>query len=165
MQNAELEGRQKLWRWLILAAIGVLIVETWLAGRLGRTRPTRGGPDDMSTRTAAGVGTGRASLPQVRLWSGLALCWLAWALVGGRCLRSWQPGCDRCVSAPRLLAALAAVAARHRLRRSSLRSARDPRWVARRIEAKHPELGTGLLAAVEEDCRQPRAGWVSCRPP
>ena len=41
LQNAELEGRQKLWRPLILAAIGVLIVETWLAGRLGRTRPTR----------------------------------------------------------------------------------------------------------------------------
>ena len=30
------------------------------------------------------------------------------------------------------------------------RRARDPRWVARRIEAKHPELKTGLLAAVEE---------------
>ena len=36
MHNAELEGRQKLWRWLILAAIGVLIVETWLAGRIKR---------------------------------------------------------------------------------------------------------------------------------
>ncbi len=36
LQNAELEGRQKLWRALILAAIGVLIVETWLAGRLRR---------------------------------------------------------------------------------------------------------------------------------
>ena len=33
MYNAELENRQKLWRWLILAAIGVLIAETWLAGR------------------------------------------------------------------------------------------------------------------------------------
>ena len=33
MYNIELENRQKLWRWLILAAIGVLIVETWLAGR------------------------------------------------------------------------------------------------------------------------------------
>ncbi len=33
MYNLELENRQKLWRWLILAAIGVLIVETWLAGR------------------------------------------------------------------------------------------------------------------------------------
>jgi hypothetical protein len=40
MQNAELEGRQKLWRGLILAAIGFLIVETFLAGRLkGRTAP------------------------------------------------------------------------------------------------------------------------------
>jgi hypothetical protein len=38
MQNAELEGRQKLWRALILAAIGILIVETILAGRL-KTRP------------------------------------------------------------------------------------------------------------------------------
>jgi hypothetical protein len=33
LYNMELENRQKLWRWLILAAIGVLIVETWLAGR------------------------------------------------------------------------------------------------------------------------------------
>ena len=38
MQNAELENRQKLWRWLILAAIGVLIVETWLAGRVRQPR-------------------------------------------------------------------------------------------------------------------------------
>jgi hypothetical protein len=38
LRNAELEGRQKLWRWLILAAIGVLIAETWLAGRLKRPR-------------------------------------------------------------------------------------------------------------------------------
>jgi Aerotolerance regulator N-terminal/von Willebrand factor type A domain len=33
MYNAELEGRQKIWRWLILAVIGLLIFETWLAGR------------------------------------------------------------------------------------------------------------------------------------
>ncbi len=39
MQNAELEGRQKLWRWLILATIGILIVETGLAGRIKRVRP------------------------------------------------------------------------------------------------------------------------------
>jgi len=36
MQNAELEGRQKVWRWLIIGAVGLLIVETWLAGRLSR---------------------------------------------------------------------------------------------------------------------------------
>lgn len=41
LRNAELEGRQKLWRWLVLAAVGVLIVETWLAGRASRSRPVR----------------------------------------------------------------------------------------------------------------------------
>jgi hypothetical protein len=41
MHNLELENRQKLWRWLILTAIGILIVETWLAGRLSRSRPAR----------------------------------------------------------------------------------------------------------------------------
>jgi hypothetical protein len=33
----------------------------------------------------------------------------------------------------------------------AISSARDRRWVARRIEATHPELATGLLAAVEAD--------------
>ncbi len=65
MHNAELEGRQKFWRWLILAVIGILIVETWLAGRtVDRPRLTsRGGFDDMSTRTATSIGTGREALP------------------------------------------------------------------------------------------------------
>lgn len=34
------------------------------------------------------------------------------------------------------------------------RAGRDPRWVARRIEARHPDLAAGLLAAVEQ---QPEA--------
>jgi hypothetical protein len=34
LRNAELEGRQKFWRWLILTAIVLLIAETWLSGRL-----------------------------------------------------------------------------------------------------------------------------------
>lgn len=41
MHNAELEGRQKLWRWLIVTAIGILIVETWLAGRQATPRSAR----------------------------------------------------------------------------------------------------------------------------
>ncbi|WP_422927740.1 BatA domain-containing protein [Singulisphaera sp. PoT] len=41
MQNAELEGRQKVWRWLIIGAIGLLIVETLLAGRLSRPQTAR----------------------------------------------------------------------------------------------------------------------------
>ena len=39
LQSQELESRQKLWRWLILAAIGILILETWLAGRSRAHRP------------------------------------------------------------------------------------------------------------------------------
>jgi hypothetical protein len=41
MQNAELENRQKLWRYLILGTIGVLIVESWLAGRVRQPRLAR----------------------------------------------------------------------------------------------------------------------------
>jgi Aerotolerance regulator N-terminal/von Willebrand factor type A domain len=42
MYNTELEGRQQLWRWLILAVIGILIFETWLAGRtVDRPGPAR----------------------------------------------------------------------------------------------------------------------------
>lgn len=37
--NAELEGKQKLWRWLVVAALIVLLVETWLAGRLTKQSP------------------------------------------------------------------------------------------------------------------------------
>ncbi len=36
LQAVQLENRQKLWRWLIVAALMVLVVETWLAGRLTR---------------------------------------------------------------------------------------------------------------------------------
>ena len=36
IRDLELEGKQKLWRLLIVAALGVLIVETWLAGHLAR---------------------------------------------------------------------------------------------------------------------------------
>ena len=36
LQNLELEARQKLWRWLILGALVVLMLETWVAGFIGR---------------------------------------------------------------------------------------------------------------------------------
>jgi Aerotolerance regulator N-terminal/von Willebrand factor type A domain len=41
LHDADLEGRQKLWRWLIVAALVVLMVETWLAGRITRRSSTR----------------------------------------------------------------------------------------------------------------------------
>jgi hypothetical protein len=36
LQNAELESRQKLWRWFIVGTLIVLVTETWLAGRTAR---------------------------------------------------------------------------------------------------------------------------------
>lgn len=37
LHDAQLEGRQKFWQWLLVAALGVVVAETWLAGRA--TRP------------------------------------------------------------------------------------------------------------------------------
>jgi Aerotolerance regulator N-terminal/von Willebrand factor type A domain len=39
LKSTELENRQKLWRWLIVGAFLILILETWLAGRLTRRTP------------------------------------------------------------------------------------------------------------------------------
>jgi len=36
LKGAELESHQKLWRWLIVATLVILIVETWVAARLSR---------------------------------------------------------------------------------------------------------------------------------
>jgi len=36
LNNTELENRQKLWRWLIVSALVVLLLETWLGGRAHR---------------------------------------------------------------------------------------------------------------------------------
>ncbi len=38
LRDIELEGRQKVWRWLIVAAMGVLLVETCVAGRFSRVK-------------------------------------------------------------------------------------------------------------------------------
>jgi hypothetical protein len=40
LRNTELEERQKLWRWFLLGTLGILLAETWLAGRTARRAPT-----------------------------------------------------------------------------------------------------------------------------
>jgi hypothetical protein len=42
LAGAELEGQQKLWRWLIVVALMVLVVESWLAGRASRSAAATG---------------------------------------------------------------------------------------------------------------------------
>ena len=87
-----------------------------------------------------------------RLFSSLAICWMVWALVGCGMRTPWFHEAVTSVDDTRLIGWLAAAA----VVSAALcvvwaqRRARDPRWVARRIEAKHPELKTGLLAAIEE---------------
>jgi hypothetical protein len=39
LRDVELEGQQKLWQWLLLASLGVLACETWLAGRKSKYAP------------------------------------------------------------------------------------------------------------------------------
>jgi hypothetical protein len=36
--DAELENRQKLWRWCLVTGLAVLLFETWLAGRTSTTK-------------------------------------------------------------------------------------------------------------------------------
>lgn len=107
---------------------------------------------------------------RVRLWGGLALCWLTWAFLGwGLAALLSRTGQGPLpiplpITGRWMLGAFAALATATGLAcvTWALRSARDPRWVARRIEAEHPELGTGLLAAVEQDANAPdgRLGYL-----
>ena len=43
--DEQLEKRQKIWRWLIVAAILLVLLETWLGGWMWR-RPAAGGASE-----------------------------------------------------------------------------------------------------------------------
>ena len=89
---------------------------------------------------------------RVRLWGSLALCWLAWSALGFALARQADLASSRPVLfLPAWIASLAVSALA--CTALALRSARDPRRVANWIEARHPELGTGLLVAIEEDAK------------
>jgi hypothetical protein len=78
-------------------------------------------------------------------WLGLALVALGWWLLLARArIGAGEPA--------RVLAAFGAMALAVLALAGwiSWRAARDRRWVARRVEARYPELDAGLLAAVEE---------------
>ena len=102
---------------------------------------------------------------RVRLWGGLAACWLLLALAGYAISTLARGAGLGSIPSVWLLAGMAVLALTSGIACYLLatRSARDPRWVARRIEAKHPELGTELLAAVEEVEGRLPVDWASCR--
>lgn len=86
---------------------------------------------------------------RLRLWSSLALCWLALTIAG--LLLTWyihdlgrsEPWVATSLVVSSGIAALACVAL-------SRRAARDQLWIARRIEGRFPELDARLLTAIEQ---------------
>jgi hypothetical protein len=42
LHDVQLESRQKFWQWLMLAALGLVVAETWLAGRATKQPLTEG---------------------------------------------------------------------------------------------------------------------------
>ncbi len=90
-----------------------------------------------------------ARVRSLRLWTSLALCWLFWAAVVYGIARFAEPAAQQWTTAWWVLAA-ATLATAIVCWRISSRAGRDPRGMARRIEATHPELGAMLLAALEQ---------------
>jgi hypothetical protein len=90
-----------------------------------------------------------ARLRSLRLWSSLALCWVFWASVVYLVARFAAPTNENWLAMWGVLggATLLTALVCWQLAR---RAGSDPRAIARRIEAKHPELGAMLLAALEE---------------
>lgn len=90
-----------------------------------------------------------ARLRSLRLWTSLALCWSFWAAIvyfvarfGAPRVENWGQVWSVLIVGALLTALVCWLAAR--------RAGRDPRRIARRIEATHPELGAMLLAALEQ---------------
>lgn len=118
----------------------------------------------MSGELRAALDEVARRLRNVRLWAALAACWLAWLLVGigldalssrgASPLVGWRLG---------LLFAGLAGATGLVVAVLAYRSTRDRRRIARRIEAKYPELATGLLVVVEGDAEGPESGGTFLR--
>ncbi len=84
------------------------------------------------------------------VWVALSISCLAAAAVGAGALAiGWSVAWTSPWAAPALAAA--AFVATSIAALLAMRRARDPRWTARRVEAKHPEFETLLLAAVEQE--------------
>lgn len=93
------------------------------------------------------LGRVRSRLRRVRVWSGLAVCWLVWAAVGWG---AWALAVQYEWPWAWAAVALAAVVSAFVCWQILATAPRDPHWVAARIESKFPELGAALLAALEQ---------------
>ena len=85
----------------------------------------------------------------LRLWTALAVCWMLCAAIGIVLFQLAARNVTNQQFDWRGLAILGGVSALICVF-AAFRSARDQHLIARRIEARHPELNTLLLAAVEQ---------------
>ena len=90
----------------------------------------------------------RNRLRTVRRGWALALCWLLWTIVTWA---AWRWGGGLGYSGQQLVVVIAAAALATAVLCQILvhRSTADPHRIARRIEARHPELDAVLLAALD----------------
>ncbi len=91
----------------------------------------------------------RSRMQIVRQRWALAICWLLWAAVA---VLLWFNTEYFGLTSEQLALTIAggAILTAVVCRIFILRSLRDPHWLAQQIEAKHPELGASLLAALEQ---------------
>ena len=85
-----------------------------------------------------------------RLWSALAVNWLVWALLSIGIIVVLWPGGTIQVSTIAALGVGAIVGALL-CTWLTVRSARDHQKIARRVEARYPELNARVLAAIEQE--------------
>src|SRR5262245_49231083 len=88
-----------------------------------------------------------ARVRSLRLWTSLAVCWVFWAAIVFGVARFAAPARGDWTGVWIVLVAATFVTAVICWRYAT-RAGRDPRRMARRIEAVHPDLGALLLAAI-----------------
>lgn len=93
----------------------------------------------------------------LRLWGWLTACWIAWTLIAAVAYGAsvTNPGATGPTRGLLISLAFGAAATALLCGVRALRSARDPLWVARQVEARHPELSAVLLAATEQASQLP----------
>ncbi|HJS08035.1 MAG TPA: hypothetical protein VJ809_10265, partial [Pirellulales bacterium] len=95
-----------------------------------------------------------------RLWGSLAICWLAFALVGAAFVAWAREGGTPATGVAPILGVLALVVA-GAIVLLAWRRARDSAWLAHRIEGRFPELDARLLTAVgETDAARGQLGFL-----
>ncbi len=106
----------------------------------------------MTTELRRALEQVEARSREVRLWGALALCWLGFTVIGcGLILIMTGPGAETYPGAFLLSWLISLGAATLAISRPILHAKADHRLIALRIEARYPELATGLLAAIDED--------------